>query len=141
MAGAAGAIGMAMGMVGQIGGTIAKVQATNTQAQVLAREADVIESNARLEEQQQRRRAAIAMGKANALGAASGLDLSSGSTLLMELDRAKQSEIEALSIRRTGDIAATTKRFESRMVRRSIPWTILGGAAQSGSILTQFMGK
>jgi hypothetical protein len=129
----------AVSAIGTIGSTIGKVQAADVQSKALDRQAEAIESNAQLEEAQQRRRSLIMRGQANAMGAASGVSIGSGSPLLMELDRAKQSEIEALGIRRQGQMGANNARFESRMVRRSIPYTILEGAAGGGSILSQYM--
>jgi len=125
-------------LLGTAGSTYAQVKAADTEARVKQAEARAVEGSTQLEEIQQRRRAAIATGQANAIAAASGLDLTSGTPLLMELDRAKQSEIEAQSIRRTGAMQASGLRFQSALAKKSIPWTIIGGAAQGGSILSQY---
>jgi len=125
-------------LIGTAASTYANVKAADTEARVKQAEARAVVDSAQLEEIQQRRRAAIATGQANAIAAASGLDLTSGTPLLMELDRAKQSEIEAQSIRRSGAMQASGLRFQSDLARKSIPWTIIGAGAQTGSILSQY---
>jgi hypothetical protein len=59
--------------------------------------------------------------------AANGLALTSGSSLVMELDRARQNQIQALDIRRIGEVAAMGKQYEARMARRAVPGIIAGG--------------
>jgi hypothetical protein len=102
--------------------------AADTNANILqAKERSVLDTAAQ-EERQNRRQWALVRGKANTEMAASGVSLSGGSPLLMELDRAKQAEIEALSIRRQGTMEAAGLAYAARMERRSIPWKIFGGA-------------
>lgn len=126
------AAAMAMQMAGSAGGTIAKVQEADLTAKSLQSEARSIEAQAAFDETQQRRKNRLMLGEANAQAAASGVQISSGSPLLMELDRVKQSEIEALSIRRAGSIQAEGRRYGARLARRSIPYTILGGIMGAG---------
>lgn len=81
-------------------------------------------------------------GQANAQVAASGVDITSGSPLLLELDRVKQSELEALNTRRSGQLGATSKRFQAGQYKQSIPYLIAGGAAQGGtSILNSYVRR
>lgn len=127
------AVAMGMQGAGIVGGTIAKVQEADLTAKGLQAEARSIEAQAAFDETQQRRRNRLLLGQANAQAASSGIDISSGSPLLLELDRVKQAEIEALSIRRHGSIQAEGRRYGARLARRSIPWTILGGMLQGGS--------
>lgn len=127
------AIPMIMQGVGTAGGTIAKVQEADLTAKGLQAEARSIEAQAAFDETQQRRKNRLILGEANAQAAASGVQVTSGSPLLLELDRVKQAEIEALSIRRAGSIQAEGRRYGARLARRSIPWTILGGMMQAGS--------
>ena len=109
------------------------------------------EAQARLDaaafsEQQFRRRAAIVLGKQRAITAASGVDPTSGSPMLQELDSVRQAELEALNIRRQGDVGAATSRFEGgifkmrgRFASGQIPGQIAGGAFSAGeSILSQW---
>lgn len=80
-------------------------------------EAESIRQSAAFEERQYRRRIGILLGKQNALAAASGLDISSGSPLLAELDNVRQGELEALNIRRTGVVGATAREYEAKLAR------------------------
>ena len=106
------------------------------ESQMREQEATSARQSAAFEETQFRRRAALLLGKETAIGAASGVDITSGSPLFSELDNVRQAEIEALNIRRTGELTATSREFEARMARykgsvasSQIPGTILGGLA------------
>lgn len=134
----------AAGAAAMVGGTalktISTVQARDVAAKSLEQEAISAEQAAFVQERQSRRDTSFLKGKANAITAASGLSLRSGSPLLMELDRAKQSEIEALSIRRSGQMQAASKRYEGRLQRRAIPFDILGGFLSAGGQATSALG-
>ena len=121
--------------------TIATVQARDIAAKSAEQEAISTEQAAFVQERQSRRETSLLKGKANAITAASGLSLRSGSPLLMELDRAKQSEIEALNIRRSGQMQAASKRFEGRLQRRAIPFDILGGFLSAGGQATSVLAR
>lgn len=138
MAGLAG-VGAGMQLAGTVGSTIANVRAANANARGLEYEARSIEDQTKFDVMQERRRQKILQGQGNAITAASGLDPTSGSPLLMELDRVRQGELEVQSIARAGRVAATTRRYGADLAKGSIPYSILGGAAQGGSILTQYM--
>ena len=127
------AVAMGMQVAGVAGGTVAKVQEADLTAKGLQAEARSIDERTKFDETQQRRRNRLLLGEANAQAAASGLGISSGSPLLLELDRVKQAEIEALSIRQAGNMKADSLRYGARLARRSIPYTILGGMLQGGS--------
>lgn len=130
----------AVSAIGAITSTIGKTQAADVQAKALDRQAESIDDTTNLQVQQQNRRNRLLQGQANATAAASGLSLTSGTPLLMELDRAKQGAIESQSIRRQGTMDANTARFNSRMTRRQIPFDIIGGiSGGGGSILSQYM--
>ncbi len=125
----AAAAAAGMQIAGTLGSTASSVMAADTNANILqAKERSVLDTGAQ-EERQNRRAWRLQRGKANTEMAASGVSLSGGSPLLMELDRAKQSEIEALSIRRAATTQAQGLAFDARMERRSIPWKIFGGSA------------
>lgn len=138
MAGLAG-VGAGLGIAGTIGQTLAQVRASNAQAKGLEYEAQSIEAQTAFDMRQERRRQQILQGEGNAITAASGLDPTSGSPLLQELDRVRQGALEVQSIKRAGDVAATTRRYGARLAKGSIPYTIMGGAAQGGSILTNYL--
>ncbi len=134
-------VGIGSQMLGSALGTASDVMATDLNANAMQAEARSVEAQAAFDETQQRRVSKLDQGKANAIVAASGVSMSSGSPLLMELDRIKQSEIEALSIRRSGKMQAESLRFGARMQRRSIPWKIAGGVLNQASILSQYAGS
>ena len=138
MAGLAG-VGAGMQLAGTVGSTIANVRAARANAAGLEYEARTIEDQTKFDVAQERRRQRILQGQGNAITAASGLDPTSGSPLLLELDRVRQGELEVQSIKRKGDIDVTTRRYGAGLAKGSIPYSILGGAAQSGSILTRYM--
>ncbi len=138
MAALAGA-GMGLQLAGAIGSTMANIRAAKAQAAGLEYEASTIEGDTKFAVGQERRRQRILQGQGNAIAAASGLDTTSGSPLLMELDRVRQGEMEVQSIQRAGNVAATTRRYGASLAKGSIPYSILGGVAQGGSILTNYM--
>ncbi len=131
----AAAAGMGLGLIGNIGSTIANVQTSDVNAKMLDAQARSEEANAAFQETQQRRENQFFLGDAIAKGAASGVAITSGSPLLHELDRVKQTEMQALNIRAQGQNQAASTRFQSRMVRRQIPWQILTGITGAGSSL------
>ena len=180
------AAGVALAAIGTAASTVALIQSSRTQAAVAEaqakagevqatniediseleseariREAAGIKESAEFEERKSRRRSQQLIAKQRAIGAASGIDISSGSPLFMELDSTRQAEIEALNIRRSGEISSTGKEFEANLgrfssasaasstrfqsginifnaqaIRRQIPWIAIGGAAKiGGSVL------
>lgn len=117
------------------------------QAKALEEQAKSQEEAAAYEERQFRRKAALLLGKQHAIYGASGIDPSSGSPLLMELDTVRQAELEAQNIRRGGDVAAASSRFESGLARTRASYynstigpSVIGGLAQgTGSVLSSWM--
>lgn len=137
----AAAIGPVLQGAGMGLGVVSDVQQADIEAKSLQSEARSVEEQAAFDERQSRRQSRLLQGHANAQAAASGIDISSGSPLLLELDRAKQSEIEALSIRRAGKMGADARRYGARLARRSIPYTVAAaGTKAGGSLLSGFMG-
>ncbi|MHB8510229.1 MAG: hypothetical protein ACYDGR_16560 [Candidatus Dormibacteria bacterium] len=114
-------------LLGAVGTTASNVMASDEQAKIYSAESRSVVSQAAFDERQQRRQNAFAMGEANADTAAGGIDMTRGSPLLMQLDRAKQSEIQALSIRRSGQVQAMGLDWGARMARRQIPGQIVSG--------------
>lgn len=145
---AVGLAGMGSQLLGGVAGTIGNVMAADTNAKALDAQARGAVENAQFDETQFRRKAKIEAGSNVATAAASGVDITRGSPLFAQLDFAKQSEIEAQSIRRSGKIAYDNAKFQSRMAKQQIPFDIINGVTGAfgskpgqPSILTQLAGK
>lgn len=140
-------IGTSLAVAGTAGSTYSQVKAAESQAEGYkseskAREVEAqsVREAAAFEETQFRRKAAISLSKGQVVGAASGLDTTSGSLLFTDIDNARQAELEALNIRRTGAVGSESKLYESRVAkygaklsRAKIPGIIMGGVGQVGS--------
>lgn len=120
--------------------TVSEVQAANSRAKGARAEAKSIERQAAFTELQSRRQSAMAIGKMVATGAASGVDITSGSPLFMELDSVRQAELEALNIRHQGAQGAAAKRFEARMAKASRTGIIIGGATKLAGVAAMSSG-
>lgn len=148
-------LALVISTVAAVGSTISSLQqadaqsdAAEAQAQASEREAQTIRETGEFEERQFRRKAGLLLGKQAAIGAASGLDITAGSPLFMELDNIRQVELEALNVRRTGQLGSSAKEFEARLsrfqgqrIQSSKPGIIFGGLAQGGSVLSQFLAR
>jgi hypothetical protein len=112
-------------------------------------EAESIRQAAEYEERQFRRRVGLLIGKQHAELAALGIDPASGSPLILALDTARQAELEALNVRRSGAQAASAREFEAslagerrRALRYAGTYAAAGGAAEAGgSILRTFASR
>lgn len=120
----------------------AEQQANEAKAIRQEREAEAANAlqTAAFEEKQHRRRMELLLGKQQAITAAAGLSTGSGSPLFAEMDLTTQAELDALQIRRGGQLEADTKKFEARMakyreetIRGTIPWTIASGVLSAAS--------
>ncbi len=135
----------AAGAAAGIAGTIISVSAQTTEAERRAQaaeaEAQSIEEEAKFQERQQRREDLRTQGFATAAAAASGIDLTQGTPLLLELDRARQAEIEALHIRRSGKNLVAVKRFESVLERKKKIGAQISGGLRATSILGSFISS
>lgn len=146
MAQALPVIAIAATVAGATIGTTSQVKAAKQRAQLSELEATNIRQSADFQERQFRRDVRFALGRQRAITAAAGVDPGSGSPMLLAIDSAKQAEIEALNIRRTGQRGAAAKLFQARLERKAIPGIIAGGIFQgisqltTPSILTQFAG-
>lgn len=132
-------LGAGFGLAGVAGSTFANIQSASANARALNYEARTIEEQGRFNAAQEARRQKLLQGEANAITAASGLDPTRGSPLLMELDRVRQGAIEVQSISRAAKVEALGKRYGASAIRGSIPYSIIGGVSQGGSILTNYM--
>ncbi len=92
-------------------------QAYNIQGDILESEAVAEKERAEYEEKLQRRKTAALLGQQRSLYAKSGVDIYSGSPLMVMADTAAKGEEEALMIRKGGDVAATSKRNKATLAR------------------------
>ncbi len=128
MAGILGSVGGAgLGIVGSTMDTIGNVMAKDVQAKQLDVEARSVLDQAAFAERQQRRQGQIYMSENTAETASSGVDIRHGSPLFLALDQAKQNELQALSIRRAGQVGYNQLKFSSQMTKRQIPFDIARG--------------
>lgn len=106
-------------------------------------EAIAAKESAAFEEQQHRRRIQLLLGKQQAVTSAAGVSLLSGSSLAAEIDLTEQGELEALNLRRGGQIESNARLFESRIARfradtarGAIKYDIAGGVLGAASSVT-----
>jgi len=130
--------GAAVQGLGMAASTVGSLQTVAEQRKMLKSEALSVEQQAAFDETQTRRQNKLFLGEANAVGAASGVDISSGSPLLHELDRIKQTEIEALNIRRAGENRVNAINFQRKLLKRQRVFEGIKGAAGGGSILSSY---
>lgn len=108
-------------------------------------EAQSKEEAAAYNEGQFRRKARFLLSQQSATAAASGTVPGVGSNLFQELDTARQLELEALTIKRQGDVGAAASRFEAglagyrgKFFRSQRAGLYASGALQAGSILSNW---
>lgn len=95
----------------------AQKKAQKFQEQARLNEAESQRQSAAYEEHQFRRRLAILTGQQSSIAAATNLDPSQGTPLSLQLDTARQGELEALNIRKTGAQSAAASELEARFAR------------------------
>lgn len=134
MAEAAGAF-LAIQAIGAIGQTIGQYNVAEQTAKGAEQEALSLQDTMASMERQARRRSGLASAKGRAIAAASGIDPGSGSPLLVDLENARQSELEALDIRRIGAVGVQQKQYQAQLARAAKPGIILGGVSSGASIL------
>jgi len=141
------AVGIAGQVVSGLKGAESEAVAAESVAGFQEVEARSVEEAAAAEEAADRRRTARALGKLRAQGAATGVDPSSGSLLLLELDSAKEAELSALNIRQRGALRAFEKRVGAKLSRQRAEIArgrkggiIAGGIFRGGSLLAGFAG-
>jgi hypothetical protein len=139
--------GAALGVVSAGVGTWQAVEArrraaeeADARAEQKDKEAVAAQQSAAYAETQHRRRMQLLAGKQAAVTAASGVSLTAGSALAAEVDLTTQSELEALQIRRGGQIESSAKTFEARLARYradtqkgQIPYDIASGVLSATS--------
>jgi hypothetical protein len=104
--------------------TYGAVESAEQQAQLASEtrkqkelEAKQFQEQAAYEEGQFRRRALLMLGKQQAIFGAAGVETSSGTPLLQEIDLTSQLELEALNIRAQGARGASGRLFEAGIAK------------------------
>ena len=114
-----GAVGWGLFATGVGLSAAAKYQEGKTAKQAHDYNADVAEQKAAYEEGQSRLRWKRLMGQQLALYAKAGVDISSGSPLLVMSQQAAEGELEALNIRYSGENVANIERWYGKKAKRA----------------------
>lgn len=150
-----GVVGVAIAVVAAGVGSYQAVQKHNQDVEIAEKEGEArdIEARSRIDaaafqERQERRRLALLMGKQDALIGSTMLDPGSGSPLFMALDTARQAELEALNIRRSGQVGAFGSQFESglarfraQVARGQVGQSIAGGTLGAAGAVARGVGE
>jgi len=140
----AAVIGTAVSTYAAYAQSQAQQEAAKTEAGFRRQEAESARESAAYEERQQRRRMTLLLGMQNAILEATGVDTTSGSPLLLELDSVRQAELDAQNTRRTGEVSAFGSEFQARLARqRAAAAGTSGGFAVAGGVLkaTSILGQ
>lgn len=116
------------------------IQQANAEIDAAKLERKTIKAETRFQEQQSRRRTSMAIGKQMAILAASGVDITSGSPLFMELDSVRQAELEALNIRHSGKLKMAAKTLTIRQAKARKLGVIISQSLKMGGQGASMMG-
>lgn len=119
-------------------GTVAQGVAANKtakyQAAVMRQNAEITRQRAAAEEDKYRRQTGKLLGRQRALFANSGVSLE-GSPLLAQEDTAANAELEALTIRHSGDLDAAAQLNDAMLTRLKGRSALVGGVTGAGESL------
>ncbi|HEU0070939.1 MAG TPA: hypothetical protein VFS04_06570 [Alphaproteobacteria bacterium] len=113
------------------------VAANNTaraQAQAMRQNADIIRQRAAVEEDKYRRQTSKLLGRQRALFANAGVNLD-GSPLLAQEETAANAELEALTMRHTGDLEAANQLNQAMLTRLKGRTALVSGFTGAGESL------
>lgn len=128
----------------EVEATYRELEAQNAE-NAAALEAANIRAASEYNEAQARKRLQYIISTNRAIGATSGVDISSGSPMMAQIENVKQAEMEALNIRRGGEMAAnirlyegqlqaqeryflgTQARYQAKLIKEQRPYTIAAG--------------
>ena len=128
-------------LAGTVGSTLSSVLSSGQNATAAGYEAKQLQYQAREQERITRRANQKQIAKAEAIGAASGVDIRSGSPLVAILDAIGESEREALAIRYGGQVRSDAAKRQASMSKAQIPGQLFSGLAQTSGILSKWWGK
>lgn len=116
----------------------AKLDETISEQKV--KDAETTRQNAAYEERNVRRKNALIISRQNAIFAAAGIDPMSGSPSVLQVDSAKEAEMEALAVRSGGSQESGARLFESRIAkyrsdsaRGMLGYQVAGGVLSTAS--------
>ena len=129
-------------VVGTLASTGAGIAGALSEEKQKKAEAESISLAAKAEETQQRRVNERILAKQRAIGGASGVVSSEGSSLTQLLDNVKEARLDELTIRQQGEQQRQNKLAEARAARGQIGGLIIGGVTDvASSVLGGFIGK
>ena len=131
---AGGLASAAAGAGGQIFAADSERRASNYNADVMDQEAFAAKDKAKAEEDAHRESVKRILSTQRALFAKSGVDMS-GSPLLVMEDTARQGELDALTIRYGGDVAAARARSQANLMRMQGADKMTAGYIGAGTTL------
>ncbi len=135
------AVGTGVSALGQYRQGQATEAAQEYNAKVSEANAEAIKAKAAYEEDISRDKLKRLMGTQRALYGKAGVDISSGSPLLVLADTAAQGEKEALAIRYGGDVEATQQKNQARLQRLYGKSAYSSGLIGAGSTFFSGMGQ
>ncbi len=135
------AVGTGVSALGQIQKGKTEKAAGEYNARVSEANAAAIEKKTVYEEEQSRDKLKRLMGTQRALYAKAGVDITSGSPLLVLADTAAEGEKEAKMIRYGGDVEATQQKNQARLQRLYGSSAYSSGLIGAGSTFFSGMGQ
>lgn len=124
------AVGAIASAVGTIGGGIMQARQASQQAAVQRQQAEFARKQSEIDAREFRRRQMRLLGSARAARGASGVDLLSGSPLLVDDDTIEEIVFNTERIRRGGEVQATRLEQQASLTSAS------GSSALAGSVLS-----
>lgn len=131
----AGTIAAATSAVATVASTVSATQQASAQSKADRDAAQQSIAAAQLDESADRRRSSQIIAKQQATAAASGLDISSGTPLELEMNSAFNAEMNALKIRQQGVMDKNYYMNRSRQARAQVPGLLFQGI---GSLASQY---
>lgn len=131
------AVAAVVSATGMIVSADAQRRAANQNADIQEQAADAARKKAAYDEQMHRERIEKILSAQRALYGKSGVDMSSGSALLVAEDTASQGELDALAIRYGGDVDAARLRSGANLSRMQGSDAQTAGMIGAGATLLQ----
>lgn len=129
-----------MGILLALAGPVMGLLGANSQASALDAQAKAQQQQTNIAVNAERRQNAKVLAKQEAIGAASGLDTSTGTPLEMALDTAYTGELNALNLKNQGQMRVQSLKAKARSTRTAGLFNAIGGAiSNSGTFLSQFL--